>query len=361
MTKTPAIACVGLLLLAGCLENEENILVRPDGSVVISLRSKGDRADLLSGSPIPQFAPWIAEDLETAARFGREEVPASEEGKVDKEEMRVRGEFARIEDVPSFYTPPQDPYRSAALERSSSLKIEDLGKRKIYSFERRFRLPGPRIADPMHGFDTTLPKDLEEILEAKGEPTESHWRWLHDNLLERHDKTVVSYAREAFLPLFADSSVQISSESLSDCIKDCQEGLEEIFAVSRLRAIYDELRRTTKPRGQRDQKGEVNPLQTLEHEVRETLRSSLNNSLAKAKLTDEQRNRCLARLEWLLAASDHGDDLADESFRVELTLPGQVIAGNFGAQATGGKVRWEFKGSELNDREIILRATSVVE
>jgi hypothetical protein len=48
------------LLLAGCLESDEEIDVHPDGSVTVEISAKAKESDLENGYPIPTGGPWSA-------------------------------------------------------------------------------------------------------------------------------------------------------------------------------------------------------------------------------------------------------------------------------------------------------------
>ena len=56
-TILPALALP--LLLTACLENEETVEVRPDGSVHVRVLAKGDILDLTEGYAVPLDGPWV--------------------------------------------------------------------------------------------------------------------------------------------------------------------------------------------------------------------------------------------------------------------------------------------------------------
>lgn len=59
------------LLLPACRETEEEITVRPDGSLHVELQAKGNVEDLADGYPIPLGGPWEARNDETRAWLAR--------------------------------------------------------------------------------------------------------------------------------------------------------------------------------------------------------------------------------------------------------------------------------------------------
>jgi hypothetical protein len=90
------------------------------------------------------------------------------------------------------------------------------------------------------------------------------------------------------------------------------------------------------------------------------LRRSAYEALADALQSANVRNAIAAQLESSLTAHDQTEDLNDEVFRLRLRLPGTVVGGNYDKLEKGVAV-WEFQGSALQDREIVLRAVSIVE
>jgi hypothetical protein len=72
------------------------------------------------------------------------------------------------------------------------------------------------------------------------------------------------------------------------------------------------------------------------------------------------RNAVLERLEWNLTAIDQTSDLGDEELKLSLRLPGRIVDGNFDV-LEDGRARWSRKGEDLRDRDLVLRAVSVLE
>jgi hypothetical protein len=90
------------------------------------------------------------------------------------------------------------------------------------------------------------------------------------------------------------------------------------------------------------------------------LRASLASALATRNVPLGIQNAIRSELEWHLAAYDATVDLADESFKVTVHMPGIIVGGNC-AQFGESDAFWEFKGTDLQDRERVLRAVSIVE
>ena len=97
-----------------------------------------------------------------------------------------------------------------------------------------------------------------------------------------------------------------------------------------------------------------------EHDVRDAIRSAIGRAGEDQKLREDMRNGILHRLEWLFAHHDHTSDLGDESFDVEITLPGTIVSGNFD-RLEGSTAHWRFPAERLAGTDFVMTATSVQE
>jgi hypothetical protein len=127
------------------------------------------------------------------------------------------------------------------------------------------------------------------------------------------------------------------------------EGLQRAAEVEAARAAGREL-----PQDQED------PMAAIGEETKNAVRASLRKSLAAVDLPERQKNAVLARLEWHITYYDFSDDLGDDSFRVNVTLPGTIVSGNF-ARVAGNRAIWDFKGERLRLGDVVLEVTSVLE
>ena len=101
------------------------------------------------------------------------------------------------------------------------------------------------------------------------------------------------------------------------------------------------------------------PLEDLDQRMRDALRGGFEASLRADGLTHVMVNEALSGLEWAFARYDHTLDLGDEEFSVKLELPGTIVAGNFDA-LVDGRAAWKFNFDALRDRDVVLRAVSVL-
>ena len=122
-------------LLTGCLDNEEEIVVHPNGAVDVTVTAKSDRADdLTDGYPVPLHGPWkpasetaeawlelVAPD--TGSQAARDGLAALAEGTLPLRDrpLSAHASFESVESWPEWYAPQTEPYRTALLHRTASL------------------------------------------------------------------------------------------------------------------------------------------------------------------------------------------------------------------------------------------------
>jgi len=368
-----ALASTVILAAAACVENEEVIEVRADGSVVVTVRAESDRPeDFTDGYSIPLHEPfipvgttteaWIATvgpDTGSAALRSRGDAATDRLPGGDRDlELSSRAVFESVEDWPEFYAPPGEPYRTAYLRRSADLTIEKRGGKTVYVFERTFhrraqarpvwidiaeRIPeeiGERIED---GAETPLDmaKLTRIVREAHGALTRSLVRDALEGIYTRGD---------ASLPLAAHSRIVTS---VGDAMSRYFDGvsLDELLAATRR---YDELEKTGAA-------PEEHPLTTFETEFRDRVRSAFTLALeAEKAIVPRIRNAVLERLEWSFTSMDATSDLGDESFQVAVAMPGTIVAGNYDGIDGRGRTLWRF-GNDFVDTDVRMRVVSVLE
>src|SRR5262249_24898531 len=129
------------LAFCGCLENEEDFTIKPDCSVELRITAKGDSEDLLDGYAAPIDGPWEPASADAAELWKKDPRAAvdpqtirrlRELGYVTDQPSPARkqialvydGSFASVDAIPRFFAPEAEPYRTAFLERSASLRVE---------------------------------------------------------------------------------------------------------------------------------------------------------------------------------------------------------------------------------------------
>lgn len=376
MKSLMVLACALSIGLSACVENEEEITIRPDGSASVRLAAKGKVEDLSDGYGLPLSAPWIATTPDTSEwlrRLGSDTgSPAVREnarhwdtgrnpmGSEQALELEVRAEFASVKDWPRWFAPESEVYRSAYLEHGASLRVEPKSGHRLYTFERTY---GSR---EFERFDlwSRIKRSVSEKLLAKLETQEQgptmtpeECAKLVQAAVEAIRRTSRAFASDALLTAYTSGDGSLSTakvETILAYIQGVIAGRADDKRVSEVLAWeFDPSRPSQAADDPRSG-------QQLESEIRNLLRQALGDALRLEGVPIATQHAILGELEWHLTAYDATCDLADESFKVTVHMPGQVVGGNCDTFA-GGDAVWEFKGADLQDRERVLRVVSVVE
>ncbi len=341
-----------LATLAACLEVEESVAVRPDGSVHVQVAAKGDRADLENGFPLPTWGAWRASDAATLAWFSGEPLVG------DAPELRVEADFGSVGELPAFFAPASEPYRSAGLERRTNLEVIRKGSRTVYVFTRV--LGARRFADwsPSARIEAGLDDELKDAFDKEQDLSDEQWQRASALVSDAYRRASTQLARAALAEVYVRGDANLSVEAYERIVAEVERSVAAVINEERLRALYAYLRKT------RPQPGEEHvrtpPELDLDRLAREAVRSALPTALAAAGVSDGIRNAVLERLEWNFTALDQTIDLGDEKLALRLALPGRIVDGNFDALEDGTAV-WKIEGGDLHDRDVVLRAVSVVE
>lgn len=367
--KTPASLLLVPFLLGACLENEEELEIGVDGSVRVALASAGDVDDLCDGYALPLDAAWLAtsDDTrrwlvelgpDTGSAFVRQRAgelawPA-EPGQGPRASLAVERRLASVEELPRWYAPADDPYRTAHLERETSLAIRELGEKRVYVFERVFH--GFHEVDLDLGARLRLSEDVEKKLEAREPLTNEEKADVVERVVSAYEGLAVGLARAALLGLYTRGASELPVGAHAAVLEEVRAAARATVTPRRLRALLELLQ----DEGAERDEGAGRALDELESEWRAALRGALAAALERAALPAESQNAVLYALEWQFTAGDQADDLGDESFALSVTLPGTIVGGNF-TECDGARARWTFEGKELKEHDVVLRAISVLD
>jgi hypothetical protein len=352
------------VLVLGCVENEEKVVVRPDGSLDVSMSAKGDSSDLVDGYVLPLSGAWRALDDTTLAwieRIGPDTgSPASKanlaargwsvDGK-DETRLSVAAHFASAAELPRLVAPEGELYRSAYLERETKLAIEHKGARTIYTFERTFGARRSRDLEVLSALEDKLPEPAREAISKKEPIPDKQWPAVTRIVLALYRHSSQAFAREALGAVYTLGDASLPTSALASALSAVDADIGALVTEPLLRRIYAALR---------EYDGELEPALNPDLLVRDVLRKALERSLSDANVPQATRYAVLERLEWSFTAFDQTVDLGDESFGFEVEMPGVVVLGNFDS-LDGSTARWDFKGEDLHDAARVLRVVSVVE
>jgi len=348
MQLSRALPLALLASLAACLEVEESVAVRPDGSVHVVVAAKGDRADLENGFPLPTWGAWRGANEATVNWL------CGAGSAKDSLELAVQADFRNIGQLPQYWAPPGEPYRTAGLSRTTELEVTTKGCRTIYTFTRV--LGARRFADwsPSARIEANLDDELRKTLEAQGDLDNEQWGRATVLVRKAYEEATRATVRSALAGIYTRGSADLGVEAFEQVLERVVSAVGQPISEPRLRALYFLLRH------QQGQREAIPEQLDLDRTTRGVVRQELPAALAEAGVAEGVCNAMLESLEWNFAALDQTNDLGDEKLSLRLALPGRIVDGNFDRLEDGSAV-WKIDGGDLHDRDVMLRAVSVVE
>lgn len=321
-------------LVAGCLERKETIRVTRDGAAEIRLEYTGAAADFEGGDALPQdgVAGWNVE-LKHVAKDDSEEI-----------ELRGRLEIAAGKPLPDSFAESGDEAHKTSLRFPTTIKVEKRRDGTYYHFRRTYEA---RQHARFEIYRTAAGGD-EKLKELGGkEPSE---------MTDEQRREVIAVLRAV--------EAGKRAEFVSAAAATMREKWPQHYGLLLRQAVLDVFNNA-----------DMDPLVALLASEADAERDAAINR-AGDELVSGAREVLEALLkEWqvprgetsaFFAAYDEQEqrrvvteDLADERWKIELVLPGELVAHN-GVAQEDGSVLWEFDASALNDREQELMATSRV-
>lgn len=366
---TPALlaAC---LLTSACLENEETVEVRPNGSVRVTLRAEGDIDDLTHGHSLPLNGPWQAANADTLAWLEAlgpatggagvrtqfeagawRDLVGSETPEDDGIELVVAAEFHAVSDMPEFFAPVGEPYRTALLERHSTLSITSKGARRVYVFERTYG------ARPFwNRFDDDLiPEGVMTALEEGRRPSDAEAREFSELIREwAHTPPSMHLITSALGAVYTDGDGTLSAAAYGRALARLHTSIDTVFSAANVGAFFDALVAAQMA------DTSVPAKLDLEQQLRVAARTVIASTFDEEGVDPEVRNAVLERLEWNFTSHDLAQDISDEEFRLNVSMPGTIVDGNFD-EREGSTASWTFEGTDLRGSARVLRVVSVLE
>lgn len=347
ITSTPAtFALFALLaLVAACVERKESIVVGPDGSLDITVTHRSDSmTDLLEGDGVPDPGDGWEVDV-------REEV--DESGKATFVYEARRFAPAAIA-APSVYGEPKGAFSAQFLQFPTTVTVEHKRGATWYHFRRVYQ---PRRWAELKDLAESGPaKRLQELGGGLTDDTEEIPAATLDEiaraLVDVQVGRTLLLARRAFVQsapragqdgwLRAKESMQRLSQEI-----DARDTVEQ-FALAR--SMQDEAKRAAAIQ---------KALRGLEESVDDRLQRAVRE---ECDFGASELSAFLRALELQRKESEVTEDLADDSFEIAVTLPGELVGSNGESASTPGAAtaRWRFKGEMLFDRPVELLASSRV-
>ncbi len=367
MRLTIASLLLSATILTGCLENDEDIVIRPNGSVEVRVSASGKARDLADGYPVPLEAPWIPEGEDTRTWIdvvGRDSGSREVQAKVgaspfrdrpdeEKVTLAARATFDSVKHWPEWFAPAAESYRTAYVRRTAGLSIERKGPRTIYQFERIFHRR-PRVAESAwNRIGERIPKDIHERLEQKVQPDAADWARIVPIVSTVFQEMSEAFARDSLLGVYTLGDATLSVDGFARILGRIRPAVSGFVTTERLKSLHQAL-------DAHDSSG-PDPLERFEDGIRGVVRQAFEDGLAAEGVRAPVRNAIRERLEWNYTAFDHTADLGAETFQVHVTMPGIVVGGNYDRCDSPSKITWSFKGEALLEGDAILRVVSILE
>ncbi len=365
--------------LSACLENEEQLVIHEDGSVEVRLAARGDLADLSNGYPVPLGVGWelVSDDAQTwasqvgtdtgspavQARIREVAWPDPRAAEEDEVRLEVSRRFASVAELPQWFAPEAEPYRTAYMRRTTELDVREGSGRKVYVFERVYHGRNRAQRDALHQSWETVPEEIRNRFENQEVITPEDWRIVTEVVQSSFEDAAEVFAREAIRGLYTQGDASLSPTAVAPIVAEVRRNAGTGITMEKLVAIWESANIETEaePVAEEAEEGEgARLVRELEEGMRQSIRDTLSTALREAGVSLTTCNAILYGLEWEFTAFAHTDDIRDEEFKVWVKLPGTLISGNYD-EADDGEAFWSFEGEDLDDRDIVLRAVSVLE
>ncbi|MBX3379477.1 MAG: hypothetical protein KF805_05240 [Phycisphaeraceae bacterium] len=325
---TASLLAAASLTLTGCLEREEKIAVKPDGSATITLRITGDKTDFEQGDAMPSAAGgWHLVSTPDPAKPEKIDITATRAIPAGQ----FPGTFATTSEAESI-----------SLKFPTEVWIEDRSDGRYYQFRRVYH---KRTDAPYTLARRELQRDPKTATLLDSPPAK-----LTDEqrtkLIEEFKASEIEKQRQFILAGMAaipqrpqDTGLRILAAATASA-----NSLDTAAALKLL----------TEPQSkERDQ-----TIEKTANDFFAAVQSAIEKAIDAEHLTPEEESAFQKAMAHEKADRAITEDINDEGFKVELTLPGEIVASN--GQATGSAVSWSFDGFALMDRDEILMATSRV-
>ncbi len=321
------------LTLSGCLERQETITVRPDGSLEVVHVIRGDAADLDGGAArYPSGPPFEVERSTRVKEDGKEEHVLS-----------ARAVFPHAAAVPDRFGDGD----ATALHLDTRLERTAEAGGTRYTFARTY---APREwADYRFFHARAFPDEVKALLQRPGGLDA-----LAPEERRRVLGAVVAYERLK-AQRWSDAALREAAPGGPSPAHRLavREAVAAFFArelpIEAVESLLDLARRAP---------GE---LATRSRELQARHDQEVTAVAATvAGLTPEQQAAFAQAVGRERRAFEVSEDLGDERFVVRLRLPGRVLAHNADAVEDGALV-WRFSGEDLRERRHDLLATSLLE
>ncbi|GMU81378.1 MAG: hypothetical protein AMXMBFR47_12490 [Planctomycetota bacterium] len=332
-TALVLVAATAALLATGCLERKETIRVGRDGSVKMLMTIKGEPSDFESGDALPQRgSPWKVEEDRI-------------ESEPDKNDVRVRVasfDGRKGEPIPDSFVDERDPNYETCLRFPTTVNVERRSDGEYFHFNRRYLA---RQEARYAIWNEPLKQSIDKF--AGKDPAD---------MTDEERRELVGTLRAA------------ESMKRAEMVLGAVETMEEEqkwpqdYGLRLRRVVLDTYENVNmddivtlmgSPAGE-DRDTAINAFGA---ELVEKVGERMRKELRELHVSSGDAERFFDAYAAEEARRSATEDLMDETFRVELELPGDVVAHN-ATSVEDGKLIWEFPGKSLADRDHVIMATS---
>lgn len=328
--------------MSGCVEREEKIQVRKDGSVVIRVQYKADQQDELYFGRVPSGTDgWsIAQSREVKDNGDVKYILVAEQ------------EFAVGKNLPGSYATGTSYGVGGAdavdyyLKFPNELKVEQREDGIYYHFHRIYEGRKWAYIDSIR-YQVASKSENKELMDRDPVDLNDTERVELVRLMARVEVLrKLAFARAAYLELSPDGA---------------QDGWLKTYAdVLAMLEIMDYKKLATLMKDEDTDAGEsalVALAEEFENEIRDRLYRGLkeNCNYSAGDLRDY-----FDVLKWYEEYHKISEDLGNEGFSITIEMPGEIVGSN-ADEVRGGKIaEWKFKGDWFRDRDLELMVSSRV-
>lgn len=306
-----------ILLLAGCLDREEEITIRPDGSADVTITYKGDPGDFDAYLLFPSSG-WNV----TKGRDGKQIV------------WKATKTFRDLNEYPVSFAAADFPNRDRCFRYETKLRTKKSGNATIYEFERIY----PRFdAREFVAIDDAVyqTKEAETLLKK-----------LHEGGIKKLTDGEKTRLYEIVAGAELEKRMTVASRAVA--------GYPWERRVEMLRKIHDVYREALSGK----EVGRMfDRLFELPESEQQKFAADFYRDLRKKTIAAVGDKTFEAAYDAEEAAYRAGTALADDRIKLTVRLPGEIVAGN--AQSEGGVAKWDIDAKELFQGPVTLRAVSI--
>jgi hypothetical protein len=336
-------ATIAALILGGCVERKESLLVLADGAVNLKCSFKSNsQEELREGDAAPSLeAGWWVEERQEAQPQAPNPGAAAKAPDVAYI-LEAELNLPPGADLPENFAALGEADADVYLQFPTTLRIEVRGDGTYYHFHRIY--PRREWAQ----FEATR-KPIQEQLAKLGnkkpqEMTESDFAAAAQALAELEVVKHLYWARAAFI------------EATPDAPQDIWLTMRAALSTVASELDYQPLLRLlgTPEQNERNEEAIQRELHALQDRISQRMESKLKSV---PNYAGRQLAAFMRAYDWHRRFFEITEDLGDDSFLITVTMPGQIVGSN-APTINDNTATWQFTGEAVRDRDLELMVSS---